>query len=73
MLCAVPGLISGIREAFLVPESPRWLIASGQDQKALSVIRAAARINGVNPDIVFHTSSIKLKDEHVGQSGFKDF
>lgn len=72
MLCAVPCLISGILGAFLVPESPRWLIASGQDQKALSVIRAAARINGVNPDIVFPTSSIKLKDEHVGQSGFKD-
>lgn len=71
ILCAVPCIISGCIGACLVPESPRWLISVGQDEKALAVIRNAARVNGVDPNIAFHTD-VKLKDEHVDKSGFRD-
>ena len=71
VLCAVPCIISGFLGFCLVPESPRWLISVGQDERALAVIRNAARVNGIDPDIQFHTN-VKLKDEHVEKSGFKD-
>ena len=70
ILCAVPCIISGFLGACLVPESPRWLISVGQEDRALAVLRNAARVNGVDPDIVFHRA--KLRDEHVEQSGFQD-
>lgn len=71
ILCAIPCIISGFLGACLVPESPRWLISVGQGERALAIIRNAAAVNGVNPDIAFHTD-VKLADEHVEESGFKD-
>jgi len=71
ILCAMPCILSGFLGVCLVPESPRWLISVGQDDQAMAVIRNAARVNGVDPDVVFH-SDVKLKDEHVEESGFCD-
>ena len=72
ILCAVPCIISACLGACLVPESPRWLISVGQDDRALAVIRNAAAVNGVDPKIAFHRD-VKLKDEHVeSESGFRD-
>lgn len=71
ILCAVPCIISGLLGACLVPESPRWLMSIGEDDRALAVIQNAARVNGVNPVVTFHTN-VKLKDEHVEESGFRD-
>ena len=36
-----------------VPESPRWLFSRGQSEKALEILRHAAKVNGRNPDDVF--------------------
>lgn len=71
ILCAVPCIISGFLGACLVPESPRWLMSVGQPDKALAVIRNAARVNGLNPDIAFG-KDVKLKEEDVEESGFRD-
>mmetsp|Transcript_9188 Transcript_9188/g.19611 ORF Transcript_9188/g.19611 Transcript_9188/m.19611 type:complete len:522 (+) Transcript_9188:142-1707(+) len=71
ILCAVPCIISGIMGICLVPESPRWLISVGRDEQALKVVRSAATANGLNPDELF-PANVKLKDEHVEESGFRD-
>lgn len=71
ILCAVPCIISGFLGACLVPESPRWLISVGQDDRALAVIRNAAAVNGVDPDVAFGRNVV-LKEEHVEESGFRD-
>lgn len=33
-----------------MPESPRWLFAIGHNDKALGVLREAAKANKINPD-----------------------
>jgi len=71
IMCAVPCIVSGFLGVCLVPESPRWLISVGQNDRALAVIRNAAAVNGVNPDIAF-PKDVKLKDEQVENSGFRD-
>jgi MFS family permease len=71
ILCAVPCIISGFLGACLVPESPRWLISVGRDDQALAVIKNAAAVNGKNLDLTYHRH-VKLKDEHVEESGFRD-
>ena len=63
--------ISGFLGACLVPESPRWLISVGRDDQALAVIKNAAAVNGKNLDLTYHRQ-VKLKDEHVEESGFRD-
>ncbi|KAL7531542.1 hypothetical protein ACHAWF_003823 [Thalassiosira exigua] len=71
ILCAIPCIVSGILGVCLVPESPRWLMSVGQDDRALEVIRNAAAINGIDPNAIFH-NNVKLKDEHVDKSNFRD-
>lgn len=71
IMCSVPCIISGFLGLCLVPESPRWLISVGKNEEALEVIRNAARVNGIDPDITFHRN-VKLKDEEVKESGFRD-
>ncbi|KAL7469539.1 hypothetical protein ACHAXS_009790 [Conticribra weissflogii] len=71
VLCAVPCIISGVLGAYLVPESPRWLISVGRDQEAMEVIRSAITTNGQDPEELFD-EKVQLKDEHVESSNFCD-
>ena len=71
ILCAIPCIFSGLLGAYLVPESPRWLISVGRNDEALKVVRDAAKANGVDPEKVFH-KHVKLKDELVETSSFAD-
>ncbi|KAK3925872.1 Organic cation transporter protein [Frankliniella fusca] len=41
-LCSVPFILY----YWLIPESPRWLLAVGRDQEALVILEEAARVNG---------------------------
>ena len=65
------SFISGLLGVWLVPESPRWLISVGKDDKALMIVRDAAATNGLNPHLIFH-KNVKLEDEHVEKSRFRD-
>jgi MFS family permease len=63
ILCAVPCILSAIFGAYLVPESPRWLLSCGQDTKALQILRNAAVLNGLDPLQVFPVGSKLILDE----------
>ena len=71
VLCAMPSLLSFIISAFLVPESPRWLVTTGQKEKALDILRDAARRNGVNVHVAF-PDGIELADEELENSNFSE-
>ncbi len=71
ILCALPSLFSFIISAIFVPESPRWLVSTGQKDKALTILRDAARRNGVNPDVAF-PANIELADEEIESSDFRE-
>ncbi|XP_026279966.2 organic cation transporter protein-like [Frankliniella occidentalis] len=42
-LCSVPFVLY----YWLIPESPRWLLAVGRDQEAIAILEEAARMNGM--------------------------
>lgn len=70
-LCSIPALVSGLLGAWLVPESPRWLVARGEQEKALRILKEAARVNGLDPDELFPPEMV-IKDEHVEATRFRD-
>jgi MFS family permease len=48
-LCAIPSVVASVLAWMFVPESPRWLLAHGDHDIALAVLRQAAAINGKDP------------------------
>ena len=51
---------------FLVPESPRWLIAVGRIDEAKAIIQKGAEINGKTlPDSVFAVSFVSMNKHPV--------
>ena len=51
--------------------SPRWLMSVGKADRAMAILRRAARVNGLNVDVQFH-EGVTLRDEKVEESGFLD-
>lgn len=54
--------LSGISALYVfyfwfIPESPRWLLATGKKQEAIIVLEKAARMNGLDPSMIRPTLS----------------
>lgn len=52
-LCAIPCLIAVMVGLCFVPESARWLVAQGRSEQAMDVLRKAAKMNGLDVELVF--------------------
>ena len=48
-LCSIPCILSTILGILYVPESPHWLVCQGKCDKALHILRHAAKCNGLDP------------------------
>jgi MFS family permease len=66
-LCALPCVVATILALTVLPESPRWLLARGEADRALQVLRDAALSNGKDPLEVFPDGVIlySLEQEEV--------
>ena len=63
ILCSIPCFISTIWGICYVPESPRWLMTTRDDQEgALKVLREAAAINGFDPYERFPRNTMLLRE-----------
>jgi MFS family permease len=63
LLCAIPCILSTAFAIMWVPESPHWLITQGRNDKALEVLKHAAKINGHNVEDVFPSGLIVRPDD----------
>ena len=64
---------------FILPESPRWLIATGRHEEAKELIEKAAKMNKVklSPSLLYHeptsdTKTIGSKDHGTSNIGIMD-
>mmetsp|Transcript_18620 Transcript_18620/g.30870 ORF Transcript_18620/g.30870 Transcript_18620/m.30870 type:complete len:498 (+) Transcript_18620:74-1567(+) len=63
VLCALPCFISVIMGAWLVPESPRWLLTQNKADEALAILRKGAVANRLDPYAVFpEGTTLKLEE-----------
>lgn len=58
LLCAVPCIVSCAVAIRWVPESPHFLVSKGRTDKALAVLKAAAKENGRDPEELFPSSVV---------------
>ena len=55
---SLPGLLF-LSYQWLMPESPRWLLAKGRRSEAFRILRDAAKVNGVDlPEDVLHSLKV---------------
>ncbi|KAM7350063.1 synaptic vesicle glycoprotein 2A-like [Cochliomyia hominivorax] len=57
IICGIPGLICGLT-LFKIPESPKYLLSQGQEEKALEVLKTIYRINTGNTKESFPVSRV---------------
>jgi MFS transporter, putative metabolite:H+ symporter len=62
-LCAIPSVLATILAWIFVPESPRWLVARGNQDSAVAILRHAAQINGKDPYETFPQGIILYSHE----------
>jgi Sugar (and other) transporter. len=70
-LCIIPCLLSLVLGCLYVPESPRWLVAKGKNDKALAILRKAAASNGMDPYEIFPLN-IELANEETEHADFSE-
>jgi len=64
VLCAIPCIVSAMLGTWLVPESPRWLVTVGQEERALEILRQAATTNGLDANKVFPEGTWLQREDH---------
>ena len=67
VLCGIPCVLSTFLTIFWVPESPRWLLTQGKQDKALAILRNAAATNGLDPMEVF-PEGVTLIDKYAAET-----
>jgi len=69
--CAVPSLIGFVVGALFVSEIPHFLASQGYTDKALEMLRNAAKMNGKDSDVLY-LSGTQLKEEVTENSNCTD-
>jgi MFS family permease len=62
-LCAIPSVLATVLSWMFVPESPRWLVARGNQDPALAILRHGAEVNGKDPYETFPKGVILYSHE----------
>lgn len=67
----IPSGLSFISGAYIVPESPRWLVSTGRKEEALQILRSTAQTNGLDPYKIL-PPDCELEDESTEDCDFLD-